>query len=1300
MKRIQMKILSLVLVMVMVLMPVSTIVMAASVGTDEVAPELLSTTSEPIAVTENSTSETTENDALSEELEAAELTTVELTTEELTTEEPEATSEQEDITLVVYDPQPATLNEVNALITTYDQAFQEAMAQGGMLAAIAIPKPHWEFAVPASLMPRNWRCDFVDWDDDFGADYYTFFMTPMTTALFPVTTDASLRSAIATAASGDTIEIQNDITLSNSSVEINNKNLNITSDMTIAGAPFTLTQTQWLKKHFDVKNTASLTLNDIVLSSSYTYNPSTGAQITSGGGGITVQTGGTVDLNNGTVIQGCSPAGVVINTQGHLIMNNGATIEGCGGPYGGVTLNGTDNTFDMHGGTITKNMAWGGGGVNVEMGNGKIRMSGGKITKNISEPSTDGGGVNIKSSLSATGAHYRPDFIMSGGEITDNKARQGGGVFVFSHATFEFRAGTISGNIASDQGGGIYVKLMSPPPTNVYGSAANNYFILGDSTNTASIPIIDNNIAMEQAGGCYVQSGTYPIEMYNGVISNNKALNLITLGAQADNGGLIVQNSKFNMYDGKITGNEATFKGNTGGVLLRNDSTFTMYDGEISNNIANGNMGGVHVAWGSTFILGDPNSLIPGNPKINNNTAAAGDGGGIGVNYARLQPGTTPNKVEMYSGEISGNNANNGGGVLIIDGNPTSTTIPTNPGAHFEMYGGIIDTNEARTGQGGGIVTDGKLTNFHMYNGAISNNKAKTNGGGLSITSGNAFMYDGTITNNNAEEYGGGVFSGSKLLMENSANPALFTGVLTGSFIMGDPIGTTTGGNPIISNNNATLNGGGVAVARVISLLQQDDSAIFKTLANANARITGNKALSGNGGGIYTMDMTYANIQTASNTVFAGNQASITAAPPTSASSTYPAIGYTGTSIPATNHPINNYDINKVQANSLTIRSSDNTIGSILTPVAGSYLPGTAIYIKAQLDDPSQSFINWTSNNGGSFINALSIFTYYTTTNKNVTLTANFTGSAPSGGSGGGGGGSSTATSYSITMLDNGYGTGTASATSAVPGTDITLTAKPNTGYRFKEWQIVNGGITIANNKFTMPSANVTVKAIFEPIDTKLYSITVQNDGHGKASADLTSASSGTTITLTAKPNSGYQFKEWQIVQGDITITDDQFIMPSSNVTVKAIFKPIKAKTYSITVQSSGNGKASANPTTATPGSEITLTATPNSGYRFKEWQIVRDGISVKSNTFTIVDNKFIMPDSDVVIKAIFVKKAKINIPENVPGNRPSKTPGKTPVKTPNTGDFSNPIGFTLLALGSLSTIGILAYIARKKKNK
>ncbi len=77
-----------------------------------------------------------------------------------------------------------------------------------------------------------------------------------------------------------------------------------------------------------------------------------------------------------------------------------------------------------------------------------------------------------------------------------------------------------------------------------------------------------------------------------------------------------------------------------------------------------------------------------------------------------------------------------------------------------------------------------------------------------------------------------------------------------------------------------------------------------------------------------------------------------------------------------------------------------------------------------------------------------------------------------------------------------------------------------------------------------------------EPEQPTTYTVTVQNDGNGTASASPTTAEAGTEITLTATANTGYHFSEWQVLSPatGVAISDNKFTMPSSDVTVKAIF--------------------------------------------------------------------------------------------------------------------------------------------------
>jgi phosphoribosylformylglycinamidine (FGAM) synthase PurS component len=222
---------------------------------------------------------------------------------------------------------------------------------------------------------------------------------------------------------------------------------------------------------------------------------------------------------------------------------------------------------------------------------------------------------------------------------------------------------------------------------------------------------------------------------------------------------------------------------------------------------------------------------------------------------------------------------------------------------------------------------------------------------------------------------------------------------------------------------------------------------------------------------------------------------------------------------------------------------------------------------------------------------------------------------------------------YAITVQNDGNGTAGASATTATIGQEITLTATPNSGFRLKQWEVVSGGITIVENKFTMPASAVTVKAVFEKIQ---YAITVQNDGNGTASASAATATIGEEITLTATPNIGYLFKEWEVVSGAITIVSNKFTMPAGEVTVKAVFVGIQ---YAIVLQNDGGGTARASATTATIGEEITLTATPKPNYLFKEWEVI-------SGDITIVNDKFTMPASEVTIKVTFSAKTGVEDPQ------------------------------------------------------
>ena len=191
-------------------------------------------------------------------------------------------------------------------------------------------------------------------------------------------------------------------------------------------------------------------------------------------------------------------------------------------------------------------------------------------------------------------------------------------------------------------------------------------------------------------------------------------------------------------------------------------------------------------------------------------------------------------------------------------------------------------------------------------------------------------------------------------------------------------------------------------------------------------------------------------------------------------------------------------------------------------------------------------------------------------------------------------------------------------------------------GKQFKAWEI--GGTEYPVNAPVTVTADITVKALWKdaPPAPAEYTVTVTTEGNGTASASPAKAVAGEEITLTATPDGGYHFKEWQVISGGVTIKDDKFLMPDSNVEVSAIFEkdaPPVPTEFTITVTSGGNGTASASHAKAVAGTEIRLTATPKTGYHFKEWEVISGGVTIK-------DDKFLMPNDNVEVKAIFEKDA------------------------------------------------------------
>ena len=188
---------------------------------------------------------------------------------------------------------------------------------------------------------------------------------------------------------------------------------------------------------------------------------------------------------------------------------------------------------------------------------------------------------------------------------------------------------------------------------------------------------------------------------------------------------------------------------------------------------------------------------------------------------------------------------------------------------------------------------------------------------------------------------------------------------------------------------------------------------------------------------------------------------------------------------------------------------------------------------------------------------------------------------------------------FYVTMVIDGHGNAVAMPNLAKEEEEIQLTAKPDKGHHFKEWQATSDNIRITNDKFTMPAENVTVKAIFEA-DT--YTVGLNANGGTIASGkDVTSYTYGTGAALPTADDmtyTGHTFNGWYDNEG---LTGDPVTAISDTETGnKEYWAKWEIHQYTITVKPE-NGKADIT-ITQDYGTPITAPTLTREGYQFNGW--------------------------------------------------------------------------------------------------
>ncbi len=464
-----------------------------------------------------------------------------------------------------------------------------------------------------------------------------------------------------------------------------------------------------------------------------------------------------------------------------------------------------------------------------------------------------------------------PEFklvVEEGGHIYGNKAKWGAGIAIYDEAankhkntnsndgsynkwsgvyrrTVNITGGTVYDNQTQGTGcygAGIYIK-KAVNNSILDGSIGYNYTnsnlpdsgtgtsYAGTMNVTVSGGVIYKNYAKGgSGGGIYITDqvkASYPT--YGSVCNcnvNNANAKIYGNSADNDGGGVYVGNGNFSISNGQIGCNTFNFT----------DAAGTTTNGVSGVNEAKaGNGGGVYVAGGNFTMSG---GYVQYNKATKSGTDT-GDGGGFYVTGSSSTVDVSGGYVR-YNKALSGR----GGGFYVSTAANTETKIrsaakvlnnqATNGGGAYIALGTLtvnganvqVNNNEATSGDGGGIYALGTVT---ATDAAISANNATNGNGGGIYAAGNVTIESGTtVTKNTAKTNGGGIY------------------VNNGTFSMtaGTIGGYDTDNQESLGNKATTGNGGGVYVTGASAKVDIGSS-------DNTAEISYNLAESGDGGGVY-----------------------------------------------------------------------------------------------------------------------------------------------------------------------------------------------------------------------------------------------------------------------------------------------------------------------------------------------------------------------------------------------------------------------------------------------------------------
>lgn len=195
--------------------------------------------------------------------------------------------------------------------------------------------------------------------------------------------------------------------------------------------------------------------------------------------------------------------------------------------------------------------------------------------------------------------------------------------------------------------------------------------------------------------------------------------------------------------------------------------------------------------------------------------------------------------------------------------------------------------------------------------------------------------------------------------------------------------------------------------------------------------------------------------------------------------------------------------------------------------------------------------------------------------------------------------------------------------------TNVSIIATPDLGYVFSAWTQSGSGIsdTSAASTTIRIEGNQSVQAIFVP---RSYAFTVSAGIGGTVPSALSQFyNHGSIVHITATPNTGYAFSTWSGSGIADLASRDTNVTITGVQTASASFTPID---YSLTATAGTGGTINGASGNYSYDTNVSIEATPATGYAFSTWTQSGNGIANLSSATTTV-----RIDSNQSVQAIFV---------------------------------------------------------------